>query len=107
MANEIPDSNIILDYNNKIGISLLELKHTTQEEVLKYLNSISDSKATSEDGIPIRFLKMTPDISSRIIAHIINLTIDSNKIPSGWKKAVITPRFKEGDRNLASNYRPI
>ena len=42
-----------------------------------------------------------------IISDIINLTIDTNEIPVGWKRALITPLFKEGDRNSAANYRPI
>ena len=28
-------------------------------------------------------------------------------IPADWKTAVISPIFKKGNRNIASNYRPI
>ncbi len=73
----------------------------------KLLMAISDSKATGEDGIPIRFLKMTKDISSRILCHIINISITTNIVPLQWKYAIITHLFKEGDRNQANNYRPI
>ena len=107
LANNIRPSQIDLNFDNVPNIPLLELHHTTPEEVAKFLLKISDAKATSEDGIPIRFLKMTTEISSVIISHIINLTIDTGVIPAGWKTAVITPLFKDGDRMVASNYHPI
>jgi hypothetical protein len=31
----------------------------------------------------------------------------SMNVPSDWKKALITPLFKKGERNVASNYRPV
>jgi hypothetical protein len=33
--------------------------------------------------------------------------IDSHDIPSDWKTATITPKFKKGQPSLPSNYRPI
>ena len=67
LANDIPAANINMNYNNIPNIPLLELKHTKPEEVTKYLNAISDSKATGEDGILIRFLKMTHEITSNLL----------------------------------------
>ena len=69
--------------------------------------AISDSKATGDDGIPICFLKMVPDTISNILTHIINVSIITGIIPKEWKTATITPLFKEGERDKASNYRPI
>ena len=56
LAHEIPPSNIELNYDNRPQIPFLQLQHTTPEEVTKILNTISDSKATGEDGVPIRFI---------------------------------------------------
>ena len=77
LADDIEPSNLELDFTPNQNIPLLELRHTAPVEVLTYLNKISDSKATGEDGIPICFLKMVPDIVSTIISYIINLTIDT------------------------------
>ena len=49
---------------------------------------------------------MTVDTTAQIIAHIINLSIGNDKIPTGWKIALITPLYKDGERNIDSNYRP-
>ena len=107
LDSAIGPSNLILNYNNRPNIPLLKLQDTTEEEVKKLLMAISDSKATGDDGIPIRFLKMIPDIISTILTHIINTSIRTNVVLKDSKTATITPIFKEGERNLPSNYRPI
>ncbi len=101
------DSQLVLNFDPRRNVPLLVLKKTTVEEVEKYLMGIPDPKATGDDGIPIRFIKMTRLISAKIICHIINLTIATNTIPLDWKSANITPIFKEGDRGDPANYRPI
>ena len=37
----------------------------------------------------------------------MNLSIVSGKFPDQWKKAIVVPIFKSGDRDQVSNYRPI
>ena len=67
----IGDSALNLNYENKINIPLLYLQETDQEEVKKLLLSILDCKATGDNGIPIRFLKTAIDITSNIIAYVV------------------------------------
>ena len=98
LASKIGESNINLTYEHQPNIPLLDLVHTTPQKVAILLKNISDSKATGEDGIPIKYLKMTIDITLVIICHIINISIDTGQVPSSWKTAVITPLFKDGDR---------
>ena len=86
---------------------VFHLRTTNEDAVCKLLMSISDAKATGEDGIPIRFLKIAKETSSKILCHIINRSIITNIVPLEWKFAIITPLFKEGDKNQANNYRPI
>ena len=58
---------------------------------------ISDAKATGDDEIPVRFLKMCINTVAPIICHIINVCIRTNNVPHRWKTAVITPLYKDGD----------
>ena len=85
MAAQIETSNLVLNYENKENVPFLAIVPTDPQEVLKELMKISDSKATGEDGIPIRFLKMVPDLTSKVISHIVNLSFITSKIPQGWK----------------------
>ena len=107
LARDMPDSLLNIDYNFTGGYDKLALNITTQEEVKKLINKVSNDKSTGINGIPIRFLKMILDTSSKILTHIINLNITSLKVPIGWKTCVLTPLFKDGDHTDPSNYRPI
>ena len=88
-----------LDFTPIPGVPLFTLQETTTSEVEKLLMDISDSKATGEDGIPIRFLKMTKETSVPILCHIINKSIEMNVVPLEWQYGIIIPLFKVGDRN--------
>ena len=59
LEGNIKTSALELDFILIPGVPIFSLMVTTVEEVEKQLMNISDAKATGEDGIPIRFLKMT------------------------------------------------
>ena len=42
-----------------------------------------------------------------IISSLFNKSFDSSKFPSQWKKALVVPIFKKGDKCCPGNYRPI
>ena len=44
---------------------------------------------------------------SEPISHIFNLTFLSGTIPDPLKVALVTPIFKENEKNKFQNYRPI
>ena len=100
LSEKIGNSQIVLDYTPKPNVPFLVLYPTTVENVEKYLMKIPDSKATGDDGIPIRFIKLTKSVTAKLICHIINRTIATSIIPQDWKNANITPLFKEGDRGV-------
>ena len=96
MSNSIGNSSIEVYFTPNPNIPLLTLTPTTVEEVEKFLMKIPDSKPTGDDGPLIRYIKCTKLKSAKIICHIINLTVKTNKIPLDWKNASITPLFKDG-----------
>ena len=104
LAEQVPQSNLELNYEAKPNMPFLVIQPTTIETVTKLLLMISDSKAMSDDKIPVRFLKMCIDTVAPIICHIINISIVTKIVLHRWKTAIITPLYEEGDRGCTSNY---
>ena len=41
------------------------------------------------------------------LCYLFNAALDQSCVPSDWRKGLIVPIFKEGDKEVASNYRGI
>ena len=52
-------------------------------------------------------LKKTCDTVCVPLALLFNLSLSKAEYPTQWKIALVMPFFKNGDKTLASNYRPI
>jgi hypothetical protein len=40
-------------------------------------------------------------------ARLLDIRINNATTPSNWKKATVVPIYKDSDRSLISNYRPV
>jgi len=43
----------------------------------------------------------------RYLARLLDITMNNNAIPGDWKKAIVVPIYKGGDRSVIENYRPV
>ena len=41
------------------------------------------------------------------LARLLDITMNNNAIPGDWKKAIVIPIYKGGDRSVFGNYRPV
>jgi hypothetical protein len=41
------------------------------------------------------------------LARLLDVTVNNAAIPSDWRKTIVGPIYKGGDRSLVSNYRPV
>ena len=65
-------------------------------------------KASGEDKIPSRFVKMASNFLSKPIADTINTAIDTNIFPGRGKRASVAPIDKSGnDKSIYTNYRSV
>ena len=73
----------------------------------KLLGNLKPHKAAGPDQIkPIILKELAPSVASML--HIIfQKSLHTGKVPDEWKTADIAPVYKKGNRQVASNYRPI
>ena len=93
--------------NHNINNLNFAFNYTTEEIVLKILQSINTTKASGLDGVAGKFLKDGSSILVTPITQICNLSIKLSTFPNKCKPAKLKPLFKKGSKTEAKNYRPI
>ena len=81
--------------------------HVGVNGVCKLLKGLNVHKATGPDAVSTRFLHDFAVELAPIMTKLFQLSLDTGKIPDDWREASIVPAFKKGERQLASNYRPV
>jgi len=90
-----------LDY--KIGHENLAI---TSDEVLKAAKRLKSKLCSGEDNIPMKIMKDIVIQNKDLFRDLFN-NISSKGMPMRWKKAIITPLHKSGNKRLVTQYRPI
>ena len=89
------------------GRQMSEFPKFTPHDVIRYLSSIPDKKATGKDGISVAMLKKTLPFTLNVLTDILNRLLCDGVFPSCWKSARVTPIFKGGSVEDPSDFRPI
>ena len=100
------DTTTLPDKDNSTTKSMNDI-YITENGVIKLLKDLNPHKASGPDQIPTRLLKLCASELAPAIVRVFQTSLDSGTVPSDWKEALITPLFKKGERNVASNYRPV
>ena len=74
---------------------------------MKLLHNLNPRKASGPDELPARLLQSLAAEVAPALTLIFEQSIQTGKLPSQWKKAMITPVFKKGARAEPANYRPV
>lgn len=83
------------------------LHPTDPTEMSQTIKMLKLSSAVGWDNIPTTIIKKCSQLLASPLAHMCNLSLESGTFPSIFKKGIVCPIFKTGDKKLPSNYRPI
>ena len=73
-------------------------------EVKWALESITRTKASGGDGIPVELFQILKDDAVKVLQSICQQTWKTQKWPQDWKKSVFIPIPKQGNAKECSNY---
>ena len=91
---------------NERNQSEFSVNPVTETEVLEIINNL-DNKSTGPYSIPIKLLKIIPDLIVIPLCRIINQSFLSGKFPDLLKIVKVVPIHKGGSTQEMNNYRPI
>ena len=66
LTDKIQPSQLDIDFTSDHLQEKLQLLPVSDDEIKKQILKISDSKATAEDGVPIRFVKLATNTSTTL-----------------------------------------
>lgn len=102
--NVVSPTSSVFNYGIMDSIFL----HPTDEaEVQTTITSLSNSKSLDADNLQVKPIKYVIEYIAPLLTHIYNLALESGIFPSTMKRAKVSVFYKGGDKNLATNYRPI
>ncbi len=80
----------------------------TPREVEVTIMGLNNTPALGIDGIPVAVLKQLAPIIAAPLSHIIKISFEQSKVPTGFKKASVLPLHKKNKpSHLPSSYRPV
>lgn len=95
----ITTSNYQTNNNNNISI--------TEDDIVNKIKKLKHRKSPGPDNINYELFKCCSDLGIKLITKLFNLCIKNNNIPKQWKDGTIVMVFKEGNKFMPENYRPI
>eukprot|EP00057_Strongylocentrotus_purpuratus_P027069 XP_011681543.1 PREDICTED: uncharacterized protein LOC105446427 [Strongylocentrotus purpuratus] len=81
--------------------------HIHRSGVVKQLLQLNPSKASGPDEIHPRLLKMLAHEIAPALSFLFQQSYNTGEVPLDWKRALVAPIHKAGDKCCPGNYRPI
>ena len=89
------------------GIIPLDILHVNEGDVLMVIKKLNSSKPPGADGISSAMLKLAGSSISPVLTKLFNFSLSTGAVPQDWKLGNVFPLFKNGEKSLITNYRPI
>ena len=108
LASKIDTSNYNFEtYTITAESEFAAFQPVTVSHVCRLLHGLSSNKATGIDKISCKIIKIAAPAISDSLTFIFNQALTLSSFPNEWKMARVIPLYKNGQRNIPGNYRPI
>ena len=95
------------DYLTSPTSNTMALYPTTPHEVNNIISNLNNNTSYGYDSITSSVVKLAAPCICGPLSYIINYSFDTGLFPDMLKIGKICPIFKNGDKKLITNYRPI
>lgn len=82
-------------------------KSVDKDEIIMLINNLKDETATGFDQLSVKLIKSISRFILNPIIFIYNKSLKEGIFPSQFKTTIVKPIFKNGNKKLVNNYRPI
>jgi hypothetical protein len=91
----------------KITFPPINYSHVTTNEIGNIMDKLKMTNSSGYDEIPIKVLKSCKHVIISPLTYKINRLLATGIFPDRLRFSEIKPIYKNSDKNLISNYRPI
>ena len=107
LAAKIPPSNTNCNSYLPHICTIFAEKSVTEEELKRAFFSLKPKKTPGYDNINVNVVKKVYEELKSPLMQIFNLSLSTGIFPDKLKIAKLSPIFKNGEKNLVTNYRPV
>ena len=108
LAEQIPTSPISFDkYLTEPNSKSIYLNPTDSNEILTILSKMKGKQSMGHDRLSSQILKQIKNYINKPLAILINRSMAEGTIPDSLKIAKVIPIYKNKDKQIFNNYRPI
>ena len=94
-------------YLNHAQVNSIFIEPVDENYVLDIVSKLKPKMSSGYDNIPTKLLKQTIHPILTPLTHIINMSLNTGIFPEALKLAKVIPIYKNSEKNLLRNYRPV
>ena len=84
-----------------------DLPLVEEDWVRDHVSNLDTHKSMGPDGMHLQVLRELADVIAEPLSIIFERPWRTGEVPEDWKKASVTPIFKDGKKEDPGNYRPV
>ena len=107
MATKITPPKNYRYHNNPRTTKTMFLRPVEKNELILHIASLKNNSSPGYDDISSKLIKDFHNYIINPLIHVINLIFLQGIVPNDFKKSIVVPIYKSGNKTEIGNYRPI